>query len=114
MLMGGNRGERKTGGRGREGGASGGRSGGRFGGPHRRERKDDIFAARMRKKTCRFCEEKVDFVDYKDTRRFERLVSERGKILSRRITGVCARHQRKVEDAVKKARFMAILPFVKK
>ncbi|HQP92242.1 MAG TPA: 30S ribosomal protein S18 [Candidatus Omnitrophota bacterium] len=67
----------------------------------------------MRKKTCRFCEEKIDSLDYKDFRRLERLVSERGKILSRRITGTCAKHQRKVEDAVKKARFVALLPFLK-
>jgi len=79
----------------------------------RRERKDDVLTARMRKKTCRFCEEKIDSLDYKDFRRLERLVSERGKILSRRITGTCAKHQRKVEDAVKKARFVALLPFLK-
>lgn len=79
----------------------------------RREKKDDVLT-RMRKKTCRFCEEKVDTLDYKDMKRLERLVSERGKILSRRITGICARHQRKVGDAVKKARFLALLPFLKK
>src|SRR5512135_2436469 len=100
---------------GREGGF-GGRGG--FGkgkpGMRRREKREDIFAGRMRKKTCRFCEEKVDVIDFKDMRRYERLVSERGKMLSRRLTGVCAKHQRKVEDAVKKARFMALLPFVKR
>jgi len=80
-----------------------------------RAKKDDVLSLlRLRKKTCRFCEEKVEALDYKDIRRFERLVSERGKILSRRITGVCARHQRKVEDVVKKARFMALLPFLKR
>ncbi len=79
----------------------------------RRERKDDVLTARMRKKTCRFCEEKINILDYKDFRRLERLVSERGKILSRRVTGTCAKHQRKVEDAVKKARFIALLPFLK-
>jgi small subunit ribosomal protein S18 len=79
-----------------------------------RRKKDDFAGGRLRKKTCRFCEEKVGAVDYKDLRRVERLVSERGKILSRRITGTCAKHQRIVEDAVKKARFMALLPFVKK
>jgi len=78
----------------------------------RREKKDDLF--RFRKKTCRFCEEKVTSVDYKDLRRFERFISERGKILSRRITGTCARHQRKLEEAVKRARFMALVPFLKK
>ncbi len=86
----------------------GGRSFGR-----RREKKDDVLSGRMKKKTCRFCEEKVETLDYKDIRRIERLVSERGKFLSRRITGTCTKHQRKVEDAVKKARFMALLPFLK-
>jgi small subunit ribosomal protein S18 len=79
----------------------------------KRERKDDVLM-RMRKKTCRFCEEKVDTLDYKDMKRLERLVSERGKILSRRITGICSKHQRKVEEAVKRARFIALLPFLKK
>lgn len=83
-------------------------------GGRRREKKEDVLAGRMRKKTCRFCEEKTESMDYKDIKRLERLVSERGKILSRRVTGVCARHQRKVQEAVKKARFMALLPFLKK
>ncbi|MFH0876857.1 MAG: 30S ribosomal protein S18 [Candidatus Omnitrophota bacterium] len=80
----------------------------------RREKKDDVLSGRLRKKICRFCEEKTDDIDYKDFRRLERLVSERGKILSRRITGTCARHQRKVEEAIKKARFIALLPYLKK
>ncbi len=98
----------------KEGPMSGGKGGkGGRGLGRRREKKDDVLM-RMRKKTCRFCEEKVDFLDYKDLRKMERLVGERGKILSRRITGICAKHQRKVEEAVKKARFMALLPFLKK
>lgn len=80
----------------------------------RREKKDDVLSGRSRKKTCRFCEEKIVGIDYKDLKRLERLVGERGKILSRRITGSCAWHQRKVEEAVKKARFIALLPFLKK
>ena len=92
----------------REGGGATGRMRGR------RREKEDVLTARLRKKTCRFCEEKLDALDYKDLRKFERLVSERGKMLSRRITGVCAKHQRKVEDAVKKARIMALLPFLKR
>lgn len=106
---------------GKFGGKSGGKSGGKFGsksggrmGSGRREKKDDVLMARFRKKTCRFCEEKVDTIDYKDLKRIERLVSERGKMLSRRISGTCAKHQRKVEEAVKRARFMALLPFLKK
>jgi small subunit ribosomal protein S18 len=104
----------ERGGGGREGGY-GGRGGGKGKlGMRRREKREDVFAGRIRKKTCRFCEEKVDVIDFKDMRRYERLVSERGKMLSRRLTGVCAKHQRKVEGAVKKARFMALLPFVKR
>jgi small subunit ribosomal protein S18 len=101
---------------GKEGGYGGrgaGKGKGKFG-MRRREKREDIFTGRIRKKTCRFCEEKVDVIDFKDMRRYERLVSERGKMLSRRLTGVCAKHQRKVEEAVKKARFMALLPFVKR
>ncbi len=103
----------------RESAGRGGAGKTKMGGPRgrgfgrRREKKDDVLMGRMKKKTCRFCEEKVDSLDYKDYKRLERLVSERGKILSRRITGTCAKHQRKVEDAVKKARFVALLPFLK-
>ncbi|MFH0941260.1 MAG: 30S ribosomal protein S18 [Candidatus Omnitrophota bacterium] len=98
---------------GKSGGKFGSKSGGRMGGG-RREKKDDVLMARFRKKTCRFCEEKVNAIDYKDLKRIERLVSERGKMLSRRVTGNCAKHQRKVEEAVKRARLMALLPFLKK
>lgn len=94
----------------------GGRGPGRPGArdARKREKKDDVLGGRMRRKTCRFCEEKLVELDYKDIKRLERLVSERGKILSRRVTGMCARHQRWVEEAVKKARFVALLPFLKK
>lgn len=88
---------------------------GGFGGrvQKRKEKKDDVLSGRLKKKTCRFCEEKVQSLDYKDLKRYERLVSDRGKMLSRRITGVCAKHQRIVVDVVKKARFLALLPFLK-
>lgn len=106
--------ERGPQGSGRGGSRMGDKMGGRGGKMgKRREKKDDVLN-RFRKKTCRFCEEKVDYVDYKDIKRIERLVSERGKILSRRLTGVCAKHQRKVQDVVKKARLLALLPFLKK
>jgi small subunit ribosomal protein S18 len=82
-------------------------------GARRRDRRDDL-EGRMRRKTCRFCEEKVNDLDYKDLKRMERLVSERGKILSRRVTGTCAKHQRCVVEAVKRARFIALLPYLKK
>ncbi|MDD4909595.1 MAG: 30S ribosomal protein S18 [Candidatus Omnitrophica bacterium] len=70
-------------------------------------------ALQVRKKFCRFCADKVSAIDYKDTKRLERIVSERGKILSVRVTGTCARHQRMLRRAVNKARFLALLPHIK-
>lgn len=70
------------------------------------------FFFRHRKK-CKFCEEKMHFVDYKNVRLLDNYVTDRGKMLPRKLTGNCARHQRKVEDAVKNARVMALLPFAK-
>ena len=64
------------------------------------------------KKPCRFCSEKVDQVDYKDLDRIGRYVTDRGKILPSRLTGTCAKHQRVLTRAVKRARFMALLPYV--
>ncbi len=65
-----------------------------------------------RRKVCKFCTEKVDLVDYKDIRRLRSLVTERGKIIPRRISGSCARHQRLVTHAIKRARTVALLPYV--
>ncbi len=65
-----------------------------------------------RKKVCKFCVEKIDHIDYKDTRLLSQFVPERGKILPRRISGVCAPHQRKLMEAIKIARVIALLPFV--
>ncbi len=65
-----------------------------------------------RRKVCKFCTEKVDLVDYKDIRRLKSLVTERGKIIPRRISGSCARHQRLVTHAIKRARTVALLPYV--
>jgi small subunit ribosomal protein S18 len=64
-----------------------------------------------RKKICRFCVDKVDDVNYKDVKLLSSFVSERGKITPRRISGVCAVHQRRLSDAVKRARNIALLPF---
>ncbi len=64
-----------------------------------------------RKKVCHFCAEKIDHIDYKDTDTLRRYVTERGKILPRRVTGTCAKHQRGVTTAVKRARTVALLPF---
>ncbi|MGE4357624.1 MAG: 30S ribosomal protein S18 [Candidatus Omnitrophota bacterium] len=66
----------------------------------------------VRKKYCRFCKNKVKEVDYKDVEFLQKFISERGKILSTRITGNCAKHQRKISRAIKRARIMALLPFV--
>jgi small subunit ribosomal protein S18 len=66
---------------------------------------------RPRKKVCAFCSERARFVDYKDSNRLRRFVSERGKILPRRVTGTCAKHQRMLAVAIKRARELALLPY---
>jgi small subunit ribosomal protein S18 len=63
------------------------------------------------KKVCNFCAEKVYLIDYKEVSRLRRFVSERGKILPRRVTGTCARHQRRLAVALKRARHIALLPY---
>ena len=65
-----------------------------------------------RRKVCMFCTDKIRTPDYKDIKRLQRHISDRGKILPRRHTGACARHQRGVASAVKRARHVALLPFV--
>lgn len=67
---------------------------------------------RAKKKLCMFCVDKVDHIDYKDTAKLRRYVSERGKIVPRRISGTCAKHQRQLTTAIKRARVIALLPFV--
>ena len=64
-----------------------------------------------RKKVCHFCVDRVEFIDYKDVARLRKFVSERAKILPRRITGTCAEHQRQLTDAIKRARIVALLPY---
>ncbi|HIR56720.1 MAG TPA: 30S ribosomal protein S18 [Candidatus Gallacutalibacter pullicola] len=64
-----------------------------------------------RKKVCNFCVDKIDVIDYKDVAKLRRFISERGKILPRRVTGTCARHQRELTVAIKRARHLALLPF---
>ncbi|HAZ05860.1 30S ribosomal protein S18 [Acetobacterium wieringae] len=66
---------------------------------------------KKRRKVCEFCERKVENVDYKDVVTLKKFVSERGKILPRRATGTCAKHQRKVTEAIKRARNVALLPY---
>ncbi|MBR5135403.1 MAG: 30S ribosomal protein S18 [Clostridia bacterium] len=65
-----------------------------------------------RRKVCRFCADKVEFIDYKDVARLLNYVSERAKILPRRVTGTCARHQRELTVAIKRARQIALMPFI--
>ena len=65
-----------------------------------------------RRKSCPYCRDKVDQVDYKDISSLRRLISEKGKIRSRRITGACRRHQSQIARAVKRARELALLPYV--
>ncbi len=67
---------------------------------------------RRRKKVCVFCADKNAVIDYKDVNRLKKFVSERGKILPRRITGTCAKHQRALTVAIKRARHVALMPYV--
>lgn len=64
-----------------------------------------------RRKVCSFCVDKVEFVDYKDINRLRRFTNERGKIVPRRMSGNCAKHQRQLAEAVKRARIVALLPY---
>ena len=66
---------------------------------------------RRRKKVCIFCADKVQFIDDKDSAKLRKFISERGKILPRRVSGTCAVHQRELNTAIKRARNMALLPF---
>ena len=95
-------GGRREGGPGGPGGPGGGPGGPRRGGKRQYFRK---------KKVCRFCVEHVDFIDYKKADQLQPFVQERGKILPRRMTGTCSRHQRWLGEAIKRARNIALLPF---
>lgn len=76
------------------------------------EKKNDRRNAKKgRKKVCNFCVEKVEYIDYKDVPRLRRYISDRAKILPRRVTGTCAKHQRELTTAIKRARHIAILPY---
>jgi small subunit ribosomal protein S18 len=67
-----------------------------------------------RRKFCRFCAEKIEFIDYKDIKTLKPYITERGKILPRRMTGTCARHQRELTESIKRARSIALLGFMEK
>lgn len=70
------------------------------------------FKRHTRKKVCNFCVDKVEFIDYKEVSKFRRYITEKGKIIPRRQTGTCAKHQRELTNAIKRARFMALIPYV--
>jgi small subunit ribosomal protein S18 len=76
------------------------------------ERGDRPMRPRKRRKVCQFCVDKVSYIDYKDTAKLKRFLSERSKILPRRTTGTCAIHQRELTAAIKRARQVALLPYV--
>lgn len=75
--------------------------------PAGRDRRD----RRPHRKSCRFCADKVTHIDYKEIGRIKMFISERGKIVPRRITGNCAKHQRALTNAIKRARVLALLPY---
>ena len=66
---------------------------------------------KKKRKNCSFCADKVEAIDYKDVNKLRKFITEKGKILPRRQTGVCAAHQRELTEAIKRARIMALLPF---
>ena len=77
-----------------------------------RENRPVRGAGKRRKKVCQFCVDKCECIDYKDAAKLRRFISERSKILPRRPTGTCAMHQRQLTEAIKRARQIALLPFV--
>ena len=72
----------------------------------------DRIVRRGRKKVCSFCVDRIDEIDYKDVARLRKYVSERAKIIPRRVTGTCAYHQRALTTAIKRARHVALMPYV--
>ncbi len=68
----------------------------------------------QRRKFCRFCADKVSFIDYKDIKTLRNYITERGKILSRKMTGTCAVHQRELTTSIKRARTIALIPFMER
>jgi small subunit ribosomal protein S18 len=68
---------------------------------------------RRPQKSCPFCETRVRFIDYKDDRTLGRFITDHGKILPSRLSGTCARHQRQLSTAIKRARFLALIPYIK-
>lgn len=77
----------------------------------RNERDNRRGGRKMKRKVCAFCVDKIENIDYKDLVKLRRFISERAKILPRRVTGTCAHHQRDLTTAIKRARHLALLPF---
>ena len=78
-----------------------------------KERNDKVRGPRRpKRKVCAFCVDKVDYIDYKDVAKLRRYITERAKILPRRISGCCAKHQRQLTVAIKRARHIALLPYI--
>ncbi|HEY7923237.1 MAG TPA: 30S ribosomal protein S18 [Vicinamibacteria bacterium] len=99
---------------GRPRGSGGGGGGGRGAGGGGRDDKGKEGGKRFffrRRKVCKFCADKIDYVDYKDVKLISQFVPERGKILPRRMFGTCAEHQRKLTEAINRARHIALLPY---
>ena len=76
------------------------------------KKKRDVLSL-ARKRFCRLCVDKMKTIDYKEVKRLEAFIRERGKILSTRISGNCAKHQRRITEAIKKARFLSLLPYTR-
>jgi small subunit ribosomal protein S18 len=104
--------------RGSQGGSQRGSQGGPQRGGYQRnaspngQRSTNRQQLQRKKRTCRFCDAKDVYIDYKNEKRLQRFVSEQGKIIPRRITGTCTRHQRQLVIAIKRARHLALLSFV--
>lgn len=75
-------------------------------------RSSSPITRRLVRKACRFCQERVQEIDYKDLERINRCITDRGKIMPSRISGTCAKHQRRLGLAIKRARYMALVPYV--
>ena len=79
--------------------------------PERPERPERPRGRKGRRKVCSFCVDKIEYIDYKDVNRLRRFVNERGKIMPRRMSGNCAKHQRQLSEAIKRARAIALMPY---
>jgi len=90
-------------------GGRGGRGGDKKDGKGGEPRRGGFF---RRRRVCKFCAEKIDYINYKDVRLLAPFLPERGKIQPRRISGTCAKHQRKLQTAIKRARQLALVPYV--